>query len=178
MIKIVTKKEQFICKLNFSWKKGYSNSSLFVCLKFWLIWRRHHYQWRAANFDLCSALMAIEQWVFFSVPHLLWYNGHLQGPVTLAPFAKHFPAHGAVTTCFKDLGLSLLGFKHPTLRACKVNAQTNCATAAVSNFSKQKLIKIICQKQKTNKKVQERCQFNLWLPRLFGWPWPLSVADL
>ena len=23
------------------------------------IWRRHHYRWRAANFDLCSALMAM-----------------------------------------------------------------------------------------------------------------------
>ena len=42
---------------------------------------------RAANFDLCSALMAIEQWGFSSMPHLLWYgtsvyNGHLWGPVT------------------------------------------------------------------------------------------------
>ena len=71
-----------------------------VCLFVWsfsshsrifsLIWRRHHCRWRAANFDLCSALMAIEQWGFFSVPHLLWqgvsvYNG---GPVTLAPIAE------------------------------------------------------------------------------------------
>ena len=30
--------------------------------EFLLIWRRHHYRWRAANFDLCSALMAIKQW--------------------------------------------------------------------------------------------------------------------
>ena len=36
-----------------------------------LIWRRHHCRWRATNFDQCSALMAIEQWGFFSVPHLL-----------------------------------------------------------------------------------------------------------
>ena len=67
---------------------------LFVCLtclfgyivpleNFSLIWRRHHYRWRAVNFDLCSTLMAIEQWRFFSVPHLLCiycasvYNGHL-----------------------------------------------------------------------------------------------------
>ena len=33
------------------------------------------------------AIMAIEQWGFFSMPHLLWhgtsvYNGHLRGPVT------------------------------------------------------------------------------------------------
>ena len=53
--------------------------------------RRHH--WRVANFDLCSALMAIEQWVFFGVPHLLWhgasvYNGYLRGPVTLTTFAE------------------------------------------------------------------------------------------
>ena len=41
----------------------------FVCLgfivpveNFSLIWRRHHYRWRAAKFDLCSALVAIEQW--------------------------------------------------------------------------------------------------------------------
>ena len=40
-----------------------------------------------ANFDLCLALMTIEQWGFFSMSHLLWhgasvvYNGHLRGPV-------------------------------------------------------------------------------------------------
>ena len=66
---------------------------LFVCLfvvpikNFSLIWRRHHYRWRTANYDPYSALMVIEQWGFFSVPHLLWhwasvYNGHLWGPVT------------------------------------------------------------------------------------------------
>ena len=51
------------------------------------------YWWRAANVDLCSALMALGQWGFFSVPHLLWhgasvYNGHLRGPVTLTPIAE------------------------------------------------------------------------------------------
>ena len=65
---------------------------LFVCLEFifplenfLLIWRRHHYRWKPANFDLCSALMAIEQWGFFNVPHLLRhgptvYNGHPEDP--------------------------------------------------------------------------------------------------
>ena len=48
---------------------------------------------KAANFDICSVLMAIEQWEFFSVPHLLWhgpsvYTGHLRGPVTLTPIAE------------------------------------------------------------------------------------------
>ena len=52
----------------------------FVCLCFYvqlenflLIWRRHHYRWRASNFDIYSALVAIEQWGFFSLPHLLWH---------------------------------------------------------------------------------------------------------
>ena len=61
--------------------------------KFSLLWRRQHYRWRAANFDLNSAFMAFEQWGFFSVIHLLWhrtsvYNGHIRGPATLAPVAK------------------------------------------------------------------------------------------
>ena len=50
----------------------------FVCLgfivplkNFSLIWRRHHYRWRAEMFDLCSAIMAIEQWGFFSMLNLL-----------------------------------------------------------------------------------------------------------
>ena len=56
--------------------------------------RRHHYQWRASNFDLYSVLMAIEKWGSFSVPYLLWhgtsfYNGILRGPVT--PVAKYLP---------------------------------------------------------------------------------------
>ena len=41
---------------------------------FSFIWRRHHYRWRASNFDLYMALMAIEQWGFFSVPHILWHG--------------------------------------------------------------------------------------------------------
>ena len=72
---------------------------LFVCLGFFvsienfsLIWRRHFCRWRAANFDLCLALMVIEQWRFFSVPHLLWhgasvYNGHLRGHMTFTSIA-------------------------------------------------------------------------------------------
>ena len=71
---------------------------LFVCFGYFVplencsvIWRRH--QWRTANFDRCSALMAIEHWGFFSVPHLLWhgasvYNGHLRGPVKFTPIAE------------------------------------------------------------------------------------------
>ena len=72
---------------------------MYVCLEshsriFLLIWRRHHCRWRAANFDLCSALFVIVQSGLFSVPHLqcLWasvYNGHFRGPVTLTTNAEH-----------------------------------------------------------------------------------------
>ena len=51
---------------------------------------------KSCKFDLCSALMAIEQWELFNVPHLLRhgpsvYNGHLRGAVTLTPNAERLP---------------------------------------------------------------------------------------
>ena len=117
-------------------------SNVFVCLFgvfcptwefFTHIWRRHHYQWRTVNFNLCSALMAIEQWGFFSVPHLLWhgdsvYNGHLRGPVTPTPIKERFAVE-----------LSLPVFATSVCRGCDLNTQpftrganalTHCTTAA------------------------------------------------
>ena len=104
---------------------------MFVCLEifvplenFSLIWRRHHDRWRAANFGLCPALVAIEQWGFFSVPHLLWhwisvYNGHLQEPVTLTPIAERLTV---------ELSLPVnTTYTQPT--AYGANALTHCATA-------------------------------------------------
>ena len=101
------------------------NLCSFVCLEFIvplenfsLIWRRHHYRWVATKFDLCSVLMAIKQWGFFSVTHLLlWhgasvYDGHLQGPLT--HLHRRAFRSAAVTTCFNDYGISRLGFEHPT----------------------------------------------------------------
>ena len=49
-----------VCGINISVKECYSNTNLFVCL-FGVfapleICRRHHYRWRASNFDLYSAL--------------------------------------------------------------------------------------------------------------------------
>ena len=105
---------------------------LFVCFEFIvplenfsLIWRRHHYWWRASNHDLCSALMAIEQWGFFNVQHLLWhgptvYNVHLRGLMTLTPIAERFDS-GGVTNCFYDLGLSRPRIE-PWSLACEAKA--------------------------------------------------------
>ena len=90
-----------ICKLySYMYQNATEFVCLFVCLVFFvpleyfqLIRRRHHCRWRVANFDLCLALLTIEQWGFLSVPYLLWsgpsvYNGHLRGPVTLTPNAE------------------------------------------------------------------------------------------
>ena len=66
---------------------------LFVCFSMVLPPTREFFIiMRASNFDLCSALKAIEQWQIFSVPHL-WqggyvYNGHLRGPAALTPVAE------------------------------------------------------------------------------------------
>ena len=47
------------------------------------------------------ALMVIEQWGLFSVPHLLWheisvYNGHLRRPVTFTPTAEHLAVEESI----------------------------------------------------------------------------------
>ena len=97
------------------------NPFLFVCFivpleNFSLIWRPHHYRWRASNFDLCSALMAIEQWGFLSVPHLLWhgtfvYDGHLRGHVTLTHIAEHLAVELSL-----PIFTTYVWFEHPTFR--------------------------------------------------------------
>ena len=67
------------------WKQEHYVVDVFLaCLEFFvplenfsLIWGRHHFRWRVANFDLCSALMAIEKWWFFRVPHCTFCDtGH------------------------------------------------------------------------------------------------------
>ena len=98
---------------------------MFVCSgvfvpSFSPMWRRHHYRWRTTNFDLYSALMAIEQWGFFNVPHLLHgasvYNGHLRRPVGLTPVVERLALELSL-----DLGLSWLGIE-PRSPACEADA--------------------------------------------------------
>ena len=45
--------------------------------------------WKAANFDLCSALMAIEQWGFFSLLHLLWSEHPFKIDISEDPWHSH-----------------------------------------------------------------------------------------
>ena len=108
-----------------------SFASLFVYLRFIvplenfpLIWIRRHSRWRGANLDLNLALMAIEQWGFYSVPHLMWhgatvYNGHLLPSVL--PVALSLP--------FLRLGSAWLEFVHQ-ISGCGANALIHYFTAA------------------------------------------------
>ena len=112
---------------------------LFVCLVFFvpledcsLIWRRQHRWWKAANFDLCSVLMAIEQFGFFNLPHLLWhgasvYNSHLRGPLTLTLVAVTYLPVFATKFC-RSWDSNTQPF------SCEVNALAHCATAVVAEW--------------------------------------------
>ena len=92
----------------------FQRQCLFVCLVFFvplenfsLIERRHHDRWRAANFDIRSALMVTEQWGFFSVPHLLWI-GH---PFIMANALTHCASAAASKTmklCLYHVLISVL----------------------------------------------------------------------
>ena len=89
---------------------------------FSLIWRRHHYRWTAANLELYSALMVIKQW-FFLACHTFCDTEHpLIMVISEDPW--HWHLLPSVTSCFIDLGLSRLGFKHPTFR---MRNKTICA---------------------------------------------------
>ena len=123
-------------------KSSNSTSQYFVCLfevfvvpfeNFSLKRRRHHYRWRAVNL----ALVATEQWGFFSVPYLLWHgtsvcNGNLWGPVTLTPFAKHLAVELSLPVFATWVCRSWNLKTRPS--ACEANGPTHCATAAVSTI--------------------------------------------
>ena len=107
----------------------YISKILFICLDFFfvplenfsLIRTRHHCQWRTANFDLCLALMS---WPLRSEGSLTCHTycdtGHsFIMVISEEPWHSHIlPSvwQWNVTTCFYYLGLSRLGFEHPTFR--------------------------------------------------------------
>ena len=107
---------------------GFSSHSTF----FSLIWRRHHYWWRATNFEICSTLMVIEQWEFFNMPHQLWngptfYNGHLRGPVTITPVAKRLAVEMTLPVLMTWVCRGWDSNSQPF--ACEPNVLTDCITA-------------------------------------------------
>ena len=101
---------------------------LFFCLRFFallekfaLIWRRHHYRWRAATFDLYSAVMVIGQRGFFSVA--TYCDAVHPSPRTrdIHTFAKRSP--DLMTNDWDS---------NTQPSAWEANAPTDCSTAAAS----------------------------------------------
>ena len=112
---------------------------IFVPLEnFSLLWRCHHLRWRPANFDLCSALMtliAIEQWGFFCVLHLLWHETSLtiskdQRHSSLLPCVWQWSCH----YLFLRLKSVAAWIRTPNLPLAGRIFLNNCATAADGIF--------------------------------------------
>ena len=108
------------------------------------IWRRHHCQWGATNFDLCSALMIwcdMHTWPLSSEGSLACHTycdmGH---PFLMVTSEDPWQSHLSIAEC---LAVELsLGYLFLWLRsvdwdlntqpsACEANALTYCATAVV-----------------------------------------------
>ena len=109
----------------------------FPLKNFSLIWGRHLCRWGAANFDLCSALMALQQRGFFSVPHLLWHRH----PFIMVIYEDPWHSHPSVWQWKVEMSLLVLttyvcrgwdSNTHPS--SCGANAITHCATAAAVCF--------------------------------------------
>ena len=94
---------------------------------------------RASNFDLYSALMSIEQWGLFSMPHLLWhgapvYNGHFRGPATLTSVAERLSVE--LSLPISTPPCVCRGWDSNTKpSACEANALTDCSTVSVFTTS-------------------------------------------
>ena len=92
-----------------------------IALRWVRIWRRHHYRWRAANFDLDDQhSWPLSSKGFLIARHTYCNMGH---PFIMVISEDRWHSHllrvfssGAVTICFYNLGLSQLGFEHPTFR--------------------------------------------------------------
>ena len=138
----------------------YWEKDLFICLwifvpieNFSLIWRRHHCRWRDSNFDLCLALMTIEQWGFFSLPHLLRhvasvYNGHLWEPITLTPIADRL----ATELSLPAFTTGLLQHSHTQSSAWEANALPPC--------------------------LGNRCRHTVPVWYRYTWDWHLTYLDI
>ena len=80
---------------------------------------------RSANFYLCSIPMAIEQWGFFIECHTYCDTGHLfKMVISEDPWHLHLMPIVCQWSCHYlsyDIGLSKLGFEHPTLQGERSN---------------------------------------------------------
>ena len=106
-----------------------------MCLFVWLLMRSLSYhfsliwrsRWRAVNFDLCSTLMAIQQWGFLIAPHPL-YLAYLMTRDTYCPAF----VSGAITMCFFSTQVCRKRGSNPDIQHTRWTLYLY-ATAAVNN---------------------------------------------
>ena len=93
-------------------------------------------RWKDDEFDRYSALMAIEQRLLFSVPHILWNGASASGgPVIhLFPSVLLWSCH-YVYLRHRSVVAEIRTLLTPS--ACKANALTHCTTAAVHRKGKE-----------------------------------------
>ena len=125
-------------------KLNLTHQKIKVSKIFHVSWNILNEQW-TANFDLCSALMVIEQWGFFSVPHQLWHgasicNSHFRGPETLAHVAESLAVELSLPVFMTSVCHRWDSNTQPS--ASETNAQTDCATTAVRSLLKVKLLSL------------------------------------
>ena len=125
--------------------------NLFVCLCVFLF---RVFVPRAANFDLCSALMAIEQWGFFCMPHLIWhgasfyiYNDHLRWPVKLTLNVKRLEF---------ELSLPVL----TTLVCCSWNSNTQPFADGANALTHRNTAAAVKKLNKTLNSTKKTCKLN------------------
>lgn len=103
----------------------YCFSSLFEIFSF--IRRDQQNHRRAAELDLCSALMAIKHWNFFGVPHLLWHGISVfkvifEELVPFTTFVERLSIMHCLFWCFRTFETG------STPCSCKTNDKATCAT--------------------------------------------------
>ena len=115
---------------------------LFVCLFVCVLvvsFRSRIFHWYGdvtimiANFDICLTLMAIEQWGFFSVSHLLWPGDPFIMVISEDAWHSHLLPSVSQWICFYDFGLPRLGFEH--LRAERSNRLSHRCGCLAVDFS-------------------------------------------
>ena len=117
---------------------------LFVCLFVWDVSSHsrilHPYGdvTFPANFWPTLCTHDIEQWGFFSVPHLVWhgasvYKGHIRGPVTLIPIAERLAM--MLSLPFLRLSFDAAGIRTPNIPVARPTLLPS--TAAVASVLKE-----------------------------------------
>lgn len=92
-----------------------------------LIWRGNHYPWRSGYFDLCSALINIEQWEFFSLGHGSFVYKIISHGIYMYTCSRAFGSVNINALITKKLDSNTIS------SSCKTNGLTDWTTIQSTN---------------------------------------------